>query len=205
MEHLKHLHKDKVFKKATSHLDVRVLKPVKHLHLELCTSVISQQLSTKVAAVIQQRFFDLFDEKFPTPESVLSVEHDRLKSIGLSQSKTFYIHNICQFFSENKLTDRRLHKMNDEELMQTLVQIKGIGKWSVEMLMIFAMARPDVFSCDDLGIQKAMTTIYGLDATNAKLLKVEMGKIAEKWTPYRTYACLYLWAWYNDQKTSTRK
>ena len=92
-----------------------------------------------------------------------------------------------------------LHKMEDEELIEFLVQIKGIGRWTAEMLLMFTLGRPDVFAVDDLGIQQAMTKLYKLDATDKKEMKRKMLQISEKWKPYRTYACRYLWQW-KDEK-----
>ncbi len=88
-----------------------------------------------------------------------------------------------------------LHNMKEEELIGYLTRIKGIGRWTVEMILMFTMAREDVFAVDDLGIQQAMTKLYKLDATDKKALKTAMIKQAEKWRPYRTYACRYLWNW----------
>lgn len=200
MEYLIQLHKDKLLKKATVHLSIPVIKKSKNIYLVLCASVISQQLSTVVATVINKRFLELFKDPVPTPQQILQVPVEKLRTIGLSGSKASYIHNICAFFIEHDLDDRKLYKLDDEALIDQLVQIKGIGRWSVEMLLMFAMARPDVFATDDLGIQKAMSALYGIDESDKKKMKVDMEKVASKWKPYRTNGCLYLWAWYNNQK-----
>lgn len=200
MEYIPILHKDKRLKKATAHLSVPELKQEKRLYLELCASVISQQLSTVVATVIHKRFLNLFPGPHPTPEAILQVPAETLRSIGLSASKAAYIHNICAFFVAHELNDRKLYRMSDEELIELLSQIKGIGRWSVEMLLIFAMGRPDVFAMDDLGIQKAVATLYGLDEQDKKGFKKQMLEISAQWKPFRSYACLLLWAWYNESK-----
>jgi len=88
-----------------------------------------------------------------------------------------------------------LYKMSSEEVQQKLIQIKGVGKWTTEMILMFALKHEDVFPVDDLGIQQAMTRLYKLDTSNKKLLQEQMHKVAEKWRPYRTYACLHLWRW----------
>ena len=166
-----------------------------NIHLSLCSSIISQQLSTKVADVIYKRFLALFKKKTPSPQDVIAKPFDELRSIGLSNAKTNYVLNVCNFFIENKVTDAKLHKMEDEELIGFLTQIKGIGRWTAEMILMFALGREDIFAVDDLGIQQAITKMYGLDATDKKAMKIRMVEIAEKWRPYRTYACRYLWRW----------
>lgn len=167
----------------------------KNLYLEICSSIISQQLSTKVAAVINGRFLGLFKKKIPTLQEILNVPHEQLRAVGLSNAKANYVKNVCRFFIENKLTDAKLYKMENEAFIEFITQIKGIGRWSAEMILMFTLGREDVFSLDDLGIQQAMTKLYNLDATDKKEMKLKMTIIAEKWSPYRTYACKYLWGW----------
>lgn len=193
-----HLSKDKKLAKIIADVAVPVLEKRNHIHLRICASIISQQLSTKVAAVIYERFLNLFSSKNPTAEEILQMDFETLRSIGLSHAKTNYVRNVCTFFVEHKVTDKSIHKMEDEELISFLVQIKGIGRWTAEMILMFTLGREDVFAVDDLGIQQAMTRLYKLDATDKKLLKEKMLKLAEKWRPYRTYACRYLWSWKDD-------
>lgn len=174
----------------------------KHVHLHLCASIMSQQLSTQVAQIIYARFLGLFAQKNPTAEDILKVPYDTLKSIGLSNAKTAYVRNVCSYFIEEKLTDAKLHRMSAEEVMTTLLKIKGVGKWTVEMFQMFTLGYEDVFAVDDLGIQQAMAGLYGLDSTNKKSFKEELIRISNPWSPYRTYACIYLWR-YKDTKKST--
>jgi DNA-3-methyladenine glycosylase II len=101
--------------------------------------------------------------------------------------------NVCTFFIEKQLTDQKLYKLSDEELIQLLTEIKGVGKWTVEMILMFALQRENVFAVDDLGIQQKMCGIYNIDATNKKEMKLKMETISKRWSPYRTYACRYLW------------
>ena len=100
---------------------------------------------------------------------------------------------------EHKVDDKKLHKMTDEELVIFLTAIKGVGRWTVEMLLMFTLGREDVFAVDDLGIQQAMIKVYKIDPTDKKALREKMLKISAKWAPYRTYACFYLWK-YKDAK-----
>lgn len=141
---------------------------VKNIHLHLCGSIISQQLSTKVAEVIYKRFLALFNTQKPGIHQILALPFDTLRSIGLSNAKTNYVHNVCRFFYENKITDAKLHKMSDEEFITFITQIKGIGQWTAEMQLMFTLGREDVFSTGDLGIQQAMTRLYKLNAGNKK-------------------------------------
>ena len=158
-------------------------------------SIISQQLSTKVARVIFQRFLDLYKGKEPKPQQVLDTPAEVLRSLGLSNAKVSYVHNVAAFCIKHKITDKKLLAMSNEEVIDLLVQIKGIGKWSVEMLLMFTLGREDVFAVDDLGIQQAMSKLYKLEHLDKKSLKEKMLKLSAKWSPYRTYACLHLWKW----------
>ena len=195
MPHIIHLSKDKKLQKIISIQEKYVLQKRNHVHLHICASIISQQLSTKVAAVIYARFLALFNKKNPTPKDIIAIPFDKLRSIGLSNAKTNYVFNVCNFFIENKLTDYRLHKMEDEELINYLTQIKGVGRWTAEMILMFTLGRDDVFAVDDLAIQQAVCKLYNIDSADKKAMKLQMLKISSKWSPYRTYACRYLWGW----------
>lgn len=165
----------------------------KNFFHHLCTSIISQQLSVKVASVIHGRYLNLFDGKEPVPEAVLEVPLEKLRSIGFSNAKASYVHNIARFALEQGLDGKKLHKLENEELVEYLTQIKGVGRWTVEMQMMFTMGREDIFSMDDLGIQNAMIDLYRIRTNDKKKLKQKMLKISEQWAPYRTYACMHLW------------
>jgi DNA-3-methyladenine glycosylase II len=195
MPHITHLAKDKKLYKIIRSQEKFVLQKRNNVHLHICASIISQQLSTRVAAVIYGRFLALFDKKNPSPKDIIAVPFDLLRGIGLSNAKTNYVLNVCNFFIDNKLTDAKLHKMDDDELIEYLVQIKGIGRWTAEMILMFTLGREDVFAVDDLGIQQSMTRLYNLDAGDKKEMKKQMLEISAKWSPYRTYACRYLWGW----------
>ncbi|CAM3515617.1 DNA-3-methyladenine glycosylase [Pontibacter korlensis] len=162
------------------------------LYLKLLSAIISQQLSTKVAAVIFRRFRELFPEEYPHPQLVLEAPDDVLRGAGLSFQKIGYVRNVAAFAADGNLKHATIDAMEDEDLIRHLTQIKGVGRWTVEMLLMFALERPDVFPVDDLGIQNAMKRHYGLE-TSGKALRVQMQEIAEKWRPYRTIASKYLW------------
>jgi len=199
MEHLLHLTKDKNLKKIIALQEPYVLVSRKNVYLHLCSSIMSQQLSTKVAAVIYNRFLNLYKNKKPGLQQIIDTPVESLRSIGLSNAKARYIQNVCRFFLAEKITDATLHKMNNEELIKYLSQIKGVGQWTVEMILMFTLGREDVFALDDLGIQQSIAKLYQLDATDKKTLKEKMLKLSAKWSPYRTYACRYLWGWKDNK------
>jgi DNA-3-methyladenine glycosylase II len=190
-----HLSKDKKLATIIATQSPIVLTKRNNICLHLCNSIMSQQLSTKVADVFQQRFLQLFSGKKPTPQQIVLTDIDTLRSIGLSNAKANYIKNVCAFFIQNKLTDAQLHKMSNEDIIALLTQIKGVGKWTVEMILMFTLGREDVFAVDDLGIQQAIVALYKIKETDKKIIKEKMLKISTKWSPYRTYACRYLWSW----------
>ncbi|MEO6454244.1 MAG: DNA-3-methyladenine glycosylase 2 family protein [Ginsengibacter sp.] len=195
MEHIKHLIKDKKLKKIVEAQEPFVLVSRKKVYLQLCASIISQQLSTKVAKVIYQRFLNLYGSKQPSPQQIAATPLETFRSIGFSNAKAGYVHNVCKFFIDNKITDVQLNKMSNEEVIDLLTQIKGVGKWTVEMILMFTLGREDVFAVDDLGIQQSIARLYKLDTADKKLMKQKMLLISSKWSPYRTYACRYLWGW----------
>lgn len=175
--------------------DTHVLKRRKNTSVRLIASIISQQLSTKVAKIIFDRFLDLYNGKEPSCEQVLATDPTLLRSIGLSNSKVSYIQNVAQFFLTHQITDKQLYKMQPEEVIELLTQIKGVGKWTVEMLLMFSLGHENVFAVDDLGIQQAMIKLYQIKYESKKELHAKMMAKSKKWEPYKTYACLHLWKW----------
>ncbi len=175
--------------------DTHALKKRKNTPIRLIASIISQQLSTKVAKIIFLRFLDLYDGKEPTCAKVLATDPRVLRGIGLSNSKVNYVQNVATFFIENKVTDKQLYTMPPEQVIELLTQIKGVGKWTVEMLLMFSLGQEDVFAVDDLGIQQAMIKLYKIKFESKKELKIKMLKKSLTWAPFRTYACLHLWQW----------
>lgn len=195
MHYIEHLSRDKKLRPVLAAQAPLQLKERRNICLRLCASIMSQQLSTKVAEVLFRRFLELYDGKEPKPKQIAATPHETLRGIGLSNAKAAYVHNVANFFIEQKLSDAKLRKLDNEVLIEQLTQIKGIGRWTVEMLLMFTLGREDVFAPDDYGIQMAMKKLYGLDAANKKAFKESMLHIAQKWSPYRTYACLHLWRW----------
>jgi len=175
--------------------DTHIFKKRKNTPIRLIASIISQQLSTKVAKIIFLRFLDLYAGKEPTCMQVLATDPTVLRGIGLSNSKVNYVQNVAVFFIENKVTDKQLYTMPPEQVIELLTQIKGVGKWTVEMLLMFSLGQEDVFAVDDLGIQQAMIKLYKIKFETKKDLRTKMLKKSLSWSPYRTYACLHLWQW----------
>lgn len=194
------LSKDKKLLAVMQQTDPYVLKKRKNVCLRLCASIMSQQLSVKVAEVFYRRFLALYDGKEPTPQQIADTPFDMLRGIGLSNAKANYVLNVADHFLKNGLTDRMLQRMSHDEVMELLLPIKGVGKWTIEMLLMFCLGHEDVFPADDLGIQQSMAAIYKLDMTDKKKLKERMMKIAAAWAPYRTYACFYLWPYKDGEQ-----
>lgn len=188
-----HLSKDKKLKPIIKVHGALKLKKRKDIFMALCSSIMSQQLSIKVADVIEQRFVSLFTLGKPTPELLLQIPHEKLRGIGLSNAKAQYVKNVAEFALNNGLEFTKLHAMPDDELVQYLTQIKGVGRWTAEMIIMFALGKEDVFSTGDLGIQTAIKKLYNIKTKDKKKLEKKMLAISETWKPYRTYACMYLW------------
>lgn len=185
--------KDSVLQKVFA----SVQEPIKpspsiDIYLSLLNSIASQQLSVKVVDVIWKRFLDLFSNGYPDANSVVMMENAELRSVGLSNSKVNYIKNVAEFALSNDISFKKLDALTDDEIITYLAQIKGVGKWTVQMILMFPMDRPDVFPIDDFGIQNNMKYWYGIDL-DKKELRFKLEQIAEQWMPYRSLACKYLW------------
>ena len=156
----------------------------------LVRAIVYQQLSGKAAATIYERFKDLFTKnKFPSPSIVMEKSHEELRSVGLSNQKASYIHNIANAFYTGTIP-KNINAIDDNEVIECLTTIKGVGPWTAEMFLMFTLNRPDVFPVTDLGIQKGFQLFFQLD----KLPRPDqMIKNAEPWRPYRTLASWYLW------------
>ena len=156
----------------------------------LVRAIVYQQLSGKAAATIYKRFKNLFiKNKYPSPIMVMERSHEELRSVGLSNQKASYIHNIATAFHTGAIP-KDINTIGDKEVIECLTTIKGVGPWTAEMFLMFTLNRPDVFPVTDLGIQKGFQLFFQLD----KLPRPDkMIKNAEPWRPYRTLASWYLW------------
>lgn len=204
MHYVAELSKDKKLKKLIEEHGVFELQKKKNLCLYLCYSIVSQQLSTKVATVIKNRFIDLYGKE-PTPQQIVDTPFAKLRGIGMSNAKVSYVQNVARFEMEQGMDHKKLYKMSNEEVIAYLTQIKGVGRWTTEMLLMFALCREDVFAIDDLGIQNAMIGLYKLDNSDKKKLKEDLLRISKKWSPYRTYACMYMWRWKDNLPVGKEK
>jgi DNA-3-methyladenine glycosylase II len=194
MSYIIHLSKDKKLKKIIDQRNPLKLVRRKKIHIHLCGSIMSQQLSTKVADIIHKRFLKLYNGE-PTPQQILDTSFETLRAIGLSNAKTNYVQNVARFAIEHGMDYKQLNKMNNDEVIEYLTRIKGVGRWTAEMLLMFTLGREDVFAIDDLGIQNAIKKLYKLDDTDKKKFREDLLNISKKWSPYRTYACMHLWRW----------
>ena len=156
----------------------------------LARSIVYQQLSGKAAGTIFGRVLEAANLDPLTPEAVLKISPERLRAAGLSQQKAAYIRDLAEKTREGLVDFSRLSGLADDDVIAHLTQVKGVGVWTVQMLLMFALKRPDVLPVADLGIRKAMQRAYGLETPPKPK---EMEAIAEKWRPYRSVACWYLW------------
>ena len=157
----------------------------------LARAIIFQQLAGAAASAIYGRFVALFPgADFPTPEQVLAKTVAQLRAVGLSEKKALYIRDLAEHIRDGKLNFHRFHAMSDDEIIEHLTMVKGIGRWTAEMFLMFNLGRPDVMPADDLGVQNAIKRHYRMrQRPNRKRLL----KHAERWRPYRTAAAWYLW------------
>lgn len=156
----------------------------------LCMSIASQQLSTKAADTIFRRFCDLFPDRKPVPERVMTLADDEIRAVGFSRPKVTYIKDLASHVTDGRLDLKGLKKHPDDEVMRQLVAVKGIGRWTAEIFLMFRLGRPDIFPADDLGLMNAVQRTYGMrKRPDAKRLR----KMCETWKPYRSVAAWYLW------------
>ena len=163
-------------------------RPVLHA---LTRALVAQQLSVKAAQTIFTRFLGLFpDNGFPPPSAILAVPDERLREAGLSRPKASYLRDLCSRVLSGDLPLDRLGEMPDEEVLATLTAVKGIGRWTAEMILIFQLRRPDILPVDDVGILRGIQKAYGLRTRPAPARVLRLG---EKWRPYRSVASWYIW------------
>ncbi len=154
----------------------------------LCCAILAQQVSGAAARTIIGRVRALYPQRrFPDPRSVLRTSASKLRAAGVSRQKARYLHALAEAFEIGHLKGVRFSRLSDEEILERLTAIVGIGRWTAEMFLMFSMRRSDVFPVDDLGIRKGMERYFGCDGVD------EMKERAERWRPYRTVASVYIW------------
>ncbi len=182
------LRADKVMARLVRRYSLKAIAPAKNPLEELVGSIISQQLSVKAVETIAARFFALYDGRMPSAERIVRTPIPRMRTCGISNAKVRYIKNVARAFIAGRLNRAHLMRMSDAEVHHHLIAIKGVGPWTVEMFLIFALGRPDIFSPGDVGLQNAIRVHYGKKPT-----PTFMKKLSARWAPYRSYACRYLW------------
>ena len=183
------LRKDPVLADIIDTVGDYTLKKRNHHFSVLVESIISQQLATGATEAIFKRFKGLYP-KFPTASEILSTRKTKLRLVGLSGMKIEYLKDLARHVEEGRLDMKSLAKMSDEDVILQLTQVKGIGRWTAEMFLIFSLGRQDVFPADDLGLRKGVQRAFSLKEI-PKPKEVE--KIGERWKPYRTIVTWYLW------------
>jgi DNA-3-methyladenine glycosylase II len=199
MEHvITHLRQDAKIKPLIESIQLSPLSEDEAVYDSLLKAIVSQQLSVKAADTIYKRFLALLGESGADPERVLQLTEDQLRGVGFSRQKAAYVQNVADRARRDKWHTIDWNSRDDEDVLEYLTQIKGVGRWTVQMILIFSLRRPDIFPVDDLGIQKAMVDLYGVDMT-VKTYRNQLHEIADAWQPYRSYASRYLWDWKDNQ------
>jgi DNA-3-methyladenine glycosylase II len=189
---LSHLsRRDPILRTVIKLAQLQELKASKNYFQSLARAIVGQQLSTKAAATIWQRFLDLFGGKMPSAEQILKINASKMRKAGLSFQKISYIKNLSLAVNSGDLNFKKLIKSEDEQVVEALIKIKGVGRWTAEMFLMFSMGRPNVFSLGDLGLRNGVKKLYNIDAV--KQAK-KMQKLLDLWHPYKTFASRHVWA-----------
>jgi DNA-3-methyladenine glycosylase II len=189
----RHLRRDPILRDIMAAVGPCTLRPRRDHFVLLCRAIYSQQISSTVAAILFGRFREMFPQQRPTPQRVLDAlsgpDSPALKACGLSRQKRIYLKDLSKHFLSGAIP-RNLGRKSDDEVIEALTAVNGIGRWTAEMFLIFTLNRPDVLPVDDLGLQAAVKTAYGL---KDRPKKAELTELAEAWRPYRSIATWYLW------------
>ena len=180
--------KDKKLAKIIRQTKLVPLELHRNYFRELTESIISQQLSVKAADTILGRFYKLMKSPI-TPGRVIKLDQEKIRTAGISYQKISYIKDLAKRFGDGEIEVGRFDKLTDEKIIEELVAVRGIGRWTAEMFLIFGLGRPDVFSYGDLGLRRAIEKLYKME----DLKEIEAIRISEKWKPYRSIASRYLW------------
>ena len=184
------LKKDPKLAKIINHVGKYQIRTSRNYYESLVEAIITQQLAGSAAKAISNRFHSLYGKSFPKPIDVINTSDSKLRKTGLSRMKIEYIKELSKAIESKKLKMRSISKLSDEEVVEQLTQIKGIGRWTAEMFLIFSLGRMDVLPVGDLGLRKGIQLYNSADELpNA----AEIEKLAEKWRPYRTVATWYIW------------
>ena len=183
------LSKDKKLKKIISNVGECRIRTISNPFEALVEAIITQQISDSAGKVISFKFKNLFGKKYPTPNDIVKLSVNEIKSVGLSRMKAEYILGISHMVIDKKLDFKIFKKMSNDEIISELTKIRGIGRWTAEMYLIFALGRKDVFPLGDLGLINGIKKLYDLEnPTTEQILK-----ITNNWIPYRTIGTWYIW------------
>lgn len=166
--------------------------PHDNYYQELVESIISQQLSVKAAATILKRFKELFSDDFPSPEAILTQDIETYRAVGLSRQKASYIRDLAEKVLDGTVKFDHLDSLTNQEVIDELIQIKGVGVWTIHMFLMFCMGRLDVLPVGDLGIRNGVQKLYNLP-TRPNDIEIEEIARLNKWSPYETIASWYIW------------
>jgi len=173
------------------------LKPQRNRFGMLVRSIISQQISTAAARTIRQRLEDLLGDAGLAPAAIAALDGDQLRSVGLSKQKAAYISDLAHKVAEGSVPLARMGRWSDEQVIETLTQVKGIGRWTAQMFLIFSLGRQDVFPVDDLGVRVAMARLYNL---GDKPSQDDLHDIGRRWSPFATVGSWYCWRYLEHQR-----
>jgi DNA-3-methyladenine glycosylase II len=200
---VKRLTKDKKFTVIATRFEPPLLTHSSNAFRALARAIIHQQLSTKAAATIEQRFILLYHpKKFPTPLDVKNTNQTKLRSVGLSNQKAGYMYDLSEKFIDKTVDPKHFHKMSDAEISEHVIRVKGIGEWSAQMFLIFALNRPNILPTGDLGIQKGAQLFFGLKSLPTP---ERLRTLATKFDGDHTVFALYLWKLADEAKKKTVK
>ncbi len=186
---------DPIFAKAIEFVVLKERRPARSYFDYLARAIVGQQLSVKAANTIYGRFTKLLNKNV-TAKNILLLSDSEMRQVGLSYQKISYLKNLSTAVESKSLNFKKVSTLSDQEAIDQLVQVKGVGTWTAEMFLIFALNKPDVFSYKDLGLRNAIKKIYRLKKDPSEKM---LSKISARWVPYRSTAALYLWASLDNQ------
>lgn len=185
---------DPVMRRIIDAVGPCTLHPRRDYFVLLCQSIFNQQLSVAVAATLFGRFRDQFPMHRPTPQRVIDLmttgDGQLIRTCGLSRQKQAYVLDLARHFHDRQIPTRRFARMQDEQIIESLTRVRGVGRWTAEMFLMFVLNRPDVLPVDDLGLRQGVQRAYGLRAVPSAS---RLQRIAKLWQPYRTLGTWYIW------------